>query len=47
MIVPRGETCIEKLRAHAILDDVRCGIDRTREEIDWALRTLGEPVGVM
>lgn len=34
-----------KLRAHAVLDDVRAGIYHPREAIDWALRMLGEPVG--
>lgn len=33
-----------KLRAHAILDDVRAGLYHSREAINWALRMLGEPV---
>jgi hypothetical protein len=33
-----------KLRAHALLDDVKAGLYHSREAIRWALRTLGEPV---
>ena len=35
---------VKKQRAHAILDDVKAGLDRTQWEITWALRALGEPV---
>ena len=35
-----------KLRAHAILDDVRAGISHPLEAVNWALRMLGEPVGL-
>lgn len=34
----------EKLRAHMILDDIRAGIHHSLSAINWALRTLGEPV---
>lgn len=33
-----------KLRAHMILDDVRAGVHHDTAAINWALRTLGEPV---
>jgi hypothetical protein len=33
-----------KLRAHAVLDDVRAGLYHSLQAIKWALRTLGEPV---
>lgn len=33
-----------KLRAHKILDDVRAGLNHSRQAVTWALRTLGEPV---
>lgn len=33
-----------KLRAHAILDDVKAGIYHPQDAIRWALRMLGEPV---
>lgn len=31
-----------KLRAHALLDDVRAGIKHDRAAIVWALRILGD-----
>ena len=33
-----------KLRAHAILDDIKAGIHHDHKAVDWALRILGEPV---
>ena len=33
-----------KLRAHSILDDVRAGLPHSKSAINWALRTLREPV---
>lgn len=33
-----------KLRAHALLDDVRAGIHHPAAAIAWALRMLGEVV---
>lgn len=33
-----------KQRAHAVLDDVRDGINHPASLIRWALLTLGEPV---
>ncbi len=34
----------QKLRAHAVLDDIRDGIAHPASLVRWALRTLGEPV---
>lgn len=31
-----------KLRAHAVLDDVRAGIFHDLKTINWALRVLGD-----
>ena len=33
-----------KLRAHAVLDDVRAGMYHGDSAVTWALRVLGEPV---
>ncbi len=33
-----------KLRAHAILDEVRAGITHSPQAVAWALAILGEPV---
>lgn len=33
-----------KLRAHAILDDIKAGLYHSPEAVRWALRCLGEPV---
>lgn len=33
-----------KLRAHALLDDVRAGLFHGDDAVTWALRVLGEPV---
>ena len=33
-----------KLRAHAVLDDVRAGMPHGDSAVTWALRVLGEPV---
>ena len=34
----------QKLRAHAVLDDVKAGLYHPLQAIRWALRVLGEPV---
>ncbi len=34
----------QKQRAHAVLDDVRDGVDHPADLVRWALLTLGEPV---
>lgn len=38
----RNHCTLSKLRAHAVLDEVKLGIDHPMESVMWALRTLGE-----
>lgn len=42
MTVMRSHCTPAELAAHALLDQVRSGIDVPAKAIDWALRVLGE-----
>lgn len=42
MIRLRDKCTRFELRAHAVLDDVRVGIEHPIETVMWALRLLGE-----
>ena len=42
-MIPLRDNCTRfELRAHAVLDDLKAGIERPMEEVMWALRLLGE-----